>query len=165
MIKLRDAKYCNVKLFLIFLVIYGHLIEPWIDRSNVLLQQYRWIYFFHMPLFVFLSGLFIHTEKECLVALRKVFPLYVVLQMLAALLGRGEVKLLTPYWHLWYLLSYCSWLGLTWLWFRFMRGRRKILILVGTVIVGCFVGYLPFVGRMFSLSRTFVFLPYFLQEC
>lgn len=161
MVKLRNAHYCNTKLFLIFLVIYGHLIEPWIDKSNVLLQQYRWIYFFHMPLFCFLSGLFVQTEKDCRVAIRKTVPLYAVLQIMAVLIGQGEVNLLTPYWHLWYLLSYCSWLGLAWLWFRFMSGRRKVYVLILGVIVGCFVGYLPFIGRTFSLSRTFVFFPYF----
>lgn len=65
MIKLREAKYCNLKLFLIFLVIYGHLIEPRIWESNILMEQYRWIYLIHMPLFSFLSGLFINKEKDC----------------------------------------------------------------------------------------------------
>lgn len=161
MIKLRNAHYCNVKLLLIFFVMYGHLIEPWIDKSNVLHEQYRWIYFFHMPLFCFLSGLFVQTEKDCCIAIRKTLPLYVVLQMLAVLVGQGQVKLLTPYWHFWYLLSYCCWQGLAWLLLKFMSDRSKILILMVVFIAGCFVGYLPFVGRRFSLSRTFVFLPYF----
>lgn len=58
MVKLRDAQYCNLKLLLIFLVIYGHLIEPGIRNSEVLMVQYRWIYMVHMPLFCFLSGFF-----------------------------------------------------------------------------------------------------------
>lgn len=161
MVKFRNAHYCNVKLFLIFLVIYGHLIEPWIYRFNVLLQQYRLIYFFHMPLFIFLSGLFINNERECRIAIRKVFPLYAASQVLAVLLGRGEVKFLTPYWHLWYLLSYCCWLGLVYLWFKFCNDRRKIFIFAGIVVLGCLAGYLPFINRMLSLSRTLVFFPYF----
>ena len=41
MVKLRDARFCNLKLLLIFLVIYGHLIEPGIYQSEVLMTQYK----------------------------------------------------------------------------------------------------------------------------
>ena len=34
MIKLRNAYYCNLKLLLIFLVVFGHLIEPQISVSD-----------------------------------------------------------------------------------------------------------------------------------
>ena len=51
MVKLKDARYCNLKLLLIFLVIYGHLIEPAIYQSKVLMTQYKWIYLFHIVLF------------------------------------------------------------------------------------------------------------------
>lgn len=161
MIKLREAKYCNLKLFLILLVVYGHLIEPQIYESEVMMTQYRLIYFIHMPLFSFLSGVFISKEKDCLIQLKKIFPLYIILQVVTVLLGNGKVKLLTPFWHLWYLLSYCMWLCFARLWFRFCKARGKIIILVGSIVIGCTVGYVPFIGRVFSMSRTLVFFPYF----
>lgn len=161
MIKLREANYCNLKLFLIFLVIYGHLIEPRIWESDILMAQYKWIYLIHMPLFCFLSGLFVNREKDCSVQLVRMFPLYLLLQTVAVLFGNGMVKPLTPWWILWYLLSYCLWLGLAWLWFRFCKRRGNIFILICAIIVGCLAGLVPCIGREFSLSRILVFFPYF----
>ncbi len=161
MVKLRDARYCNLKLLLIFLVVYGHLIEPGIWQSKVLMTQYKWIYLFHMPLFSFLSGLFLCNIKACSRQYAKTLSLYVCLQALAVLLGNGTVKPLTPYWHLWYLLSYSIWSALAWLWFHFCKGKGKIIILICSIAVGCLAGKNGNIGRAFSLSRTLVFLPYF----
>lgn len=161
MIKLREAKYCNLKLFLIILVVYGHLIEPQISESEVLMTQYRLIYFIHMPVFSFLSGLFIKKEKDCLIQLKRIIPMYLILQIAAVLLGKGEVNILTPFWHLWYLLSYCTWLCIAMVWFRWGKESGKSTILVGTIVIACVVGYIPMIGRTFSLSRTIVFFPYF----
>lgn len=161
MIKLREAKYCNLKLFLIFLVIYGHLIETKIWESSILMVQYKWIYLFHMPLFSFLSGLFINREKDCRVQMAKIFPLYILLQTVAFLIENRMVKPLTPWWYLWYLFSYSIWLGLAWLWFRFCKGKCKIFILICSIIIGCLAGFVPYIGREFSLSRTLVFFPHF----
>lgn len=161
MIKLRQAQYCNLKLFLIFLVIYGHLIEPKIYNSDLLTAQYRWIYLIHMPMFSFLSGLFISRQKECLIQLTRTLPLYIILQTIAVTVRFGAVKAVTPWWHLWYLLSYCSWLCIALLWFKFCKGRGKFIILVCSVVIGCLAGLFNCIGREFSLSRTLVFFPYF----
>lgn len=161
MVKLRDARYCNLKLLLIFLVIYGHLIEPRIWSAPELMTQYRWIYLFHMPLFSFLSGLFLKNQQMCRSQIVKTLPLYAVFQTVAVFLGQGAVKPLTPFWHLWYLLSYSTWTGLGWLWFRFGRGKGKLLILAASVLLGCLIGNASFVDRRLSLSRTIVFFPYF----
>lgn len=161
MVKLRDARYCNLKLLLIFLVIYGHLIEPGIYSSKVLMTQYKWIYLFHMPLFSFLSGLFLNDSKACSRQLIRMLSLYIVLQALVVWLGNGKVKPLTPYWHLWYLLSYGGWAGLGWLWFRVFRGKGKLVVLALSILVGCLAGLHPDIGREHSLSRTLVFLPFF----
>ena len=63
MVKLRNAYYCNLKLLLIFLVVYGHAIEPSISEDPSLYRIYRLIYLFHMPLFAFLSGLFVKSAS------------------------------------------------------------------------------------------------------
>lgn len=160
MVKMRDAAYCNLKLLLIFLVIYGHLIEPRIWQSSGLMTQYRWIYLVHMPLFAFLTGLFLRTGEVCLRQWSQCFSLYLFLQTAAVFLGDGRVYPLTPYWHLWYLLSVSTWCLLGWLWFRFGRGNGIILLLT-FIVIGCVVGYDPHIHREHSLSRTLAFCPYF----
>lgn len=162
MVKLRNAKYCNLKLLLIFLVIYGHLIESQLHRSQILLVQYRAIYLFHMPMFCFLSGLFLNSCDSCKRQFQKCLSLYVLMQALAVCFGKGKVDPLTPYWHLWYILSCSAWSGLGWLWYRYFRGKGKGAILAISVILACLSGLLPGIGRALSLSRTVAFLPYFL---
>lgn len=159
MVKLRDARYCNLKLLLMILVVYGHLIEPQTAQSAIVLAQYKGIYLFHMPLFAFLSGLFLKDEASCRQQCKRLLPMYILLQALMVCLG--EAKPLTPYWHLWYLLSCSIWAALGWLWFRFCNGKGKYLLLVISLLVGCLAGLCPYIGRTFSLSRTLVFLPYF----
>ncbi len=161
MIKFRQAIYCNLKAFLIFLVIYGHLIESQISKSDIIMKQYKWIYLIHMPLFSFLSGLFISKEKDCSLQLKRTLPLYLLLQSIAVLFGNGEVKPLTPWWILWYLLSFSIWLCLTWLWFCCFKQKHKVFILIFAIIVGCLAGFVPWIDRRLSLSRTLVFFPYF----
>lgn len=161
MVKLRSAAYCNLKLFLIYLVVYGHWIEAGIHDHPLLMAQYRWIYLVHMPLFAFLSGLFLKDGVGCLRQIRRLLPLYLVLQTGAVLLGQGTVQFLTPWWHLWYLLSFCTWAAGGWLWFRFGKGHGRLLILILSVLAGCGAGYAAWIGRVLSLSRTLVFFPYF----
>ena len=161
MVKLRSARYCNLKLLLIFCVVYGHWIEPWIWGDGALKLQYKMIYLVHMPLFAFLSGLFLRNGGDCIRSIMRTLPLYLLCQGIAVLFGGGQVKWLTPWWHLWYLLSLFWWSGAAWLWFRFGRGKGKGLILAASILAGCLAGYVPWLGRFLSGSRTVVFFPYF----
>ncbi len=49
----KDLKISNIKGLLIFLVVFGHLIELY--KGNYY-QIFVLIYAFHMPLFIFISG-------------------------------------------------------------------------------------------------------------
>ena len=157
MIKLRSAYYCNLKLGLLFLVILCHWIEPDIWSNPRLYRFYRLVYLFHMPLFVFLSGLFVKDSSGCLRQLRRLLPIYLLCQAIAAALGMTRCH--TPWWILWYLLSLCCWLGISSLLLGLKRGKWVILLLA--VALACLAGRLPWIGRPFSFSRTIVFFPYF----
>ena len=162
MIKLRNARYCNLKLILIFLVVYGHLIENMTESSYAAELLYRTIYFLHMPVFAFTSGLFVRDIHRCKRQLYRSLAIYVLLQTAAVILSGGKTDLFTPYWHLWYLLSLCMWLGAALLWFRFGKSRHGRLTVLLCALAGCAAGFVPWVGRVMSLSRTAVFLPYFM---
>lgn len=197
MVKLRDAGYCNLKLLLLFMVVYGHWIENRIGSSEILLVQYRLIYFVHMPLFAFLSGLFLKNGVDCLRQVKRLLTLYVVLQLAAVLVSGGTVDVWTPFWHLWYLLSYCIWAMAGWLWFQLfgdkssgirghlglrcfrsrffgdksgsIRGHLSVVqkvVMIGSVLTGVLAGvlagFVPWLNRTMSGSRTVVFFPYFL---
>lgn len=161
MIKMREAQYCNMKLLLIFLVIYGHLIEPQINQNMIISIQYRSIYLFHIPAFAFLSGLFIKDCRFCAMQLKKTVLLYSGLQILMFVCSGGTIDLLSPCWILWYLMSLSCWLCFALGWLKFLKGKGRIVILVASIMVGCIAGYVSFIDRSFSLSRTLVFFPYF----
>ena len=48
----------NLKYVLILLVILGHLFEIYYDKSHVMKAGFNFIYLFHMPLFIWISGYF-----------------------------------------------------------------------------------------------------------
>lgn len=171
-IKQREALYCNMKLLLIFMVVYGHLLEGIMDNAEPLEQIYRGIYSVHMPLFLFLSGLFLKNRTGCVRQMRQAFLYYAVCQTAVVTVGRllgQQMNLGIPVWHLWYLLSLGCMAGLGWCWFvlaerwqQIDRGTTKVSLLVVSVLIALIVGKCPAVGRWLSLSRTFCFLPFFL---
>ena len=172
-IKGRNSYYCNLKLFLIFLVIYGHTMEWFIDSSTAIAQIYRVIYSVHMPLFLFLSGLFLKNGTCCLRQMRQMFLYYGIIQSVTVLVGReagASFSLGTPVWHLWYLLSLGCMAALGWCWYK-LAGRFiwlncgivKIVLVAATFFGACLAGECSWLGRWMSLSRTVCFLPYFLM--
>ena len=55
--KNRIYRYDNVKALLIFLVVLGHMTTDYVSDSHLVRWTTLWIYTFHMPAFIFLSGL------------------------------------------------------------------------------------------------------------
>lgn len=63
--KNRVYLWDNMKFILIFLVVLGHFSDIYVDKSPTLQSIYLGIYVFHMPAFLFVSGLFSkRTIKE-----------------------------------------------------------------------------------------------------
>lgn len=56
--KERDYLFDNYKVFLIFLVVIGHFIEPSYTNNEFLYTLKWFIFSFHMPAFIFISGYF-----------------------------------------------------------------------------------------------------------
>lgn len=162
----RDPWLDNARFILIALVVFGHLLEPFMGSHPWLASCYRFVYAFHMPAFAFLSGAVAHATLDSRllhsVSFRLLWP-YLVFQglyALAALLpiwpDGGASGVTTPYWLLWYLLSLACWRGLLPL-FACLRHRLVIAVAVA-VLAGCFGD----IGYYLSLSRTLVFFPLFL---
>lgn len=60
----RDLYFDNLKGILISLVVFGHLIENFYFKSKFVEIVYTFIYTFHMPAFIFLSGLFFKPDLK-----------------------------------------------------------------------------------------------------
>lgn len=145
----------------IFFVVLGHLLESGIsDRFNAYL--YAMIYSFHMPLFVFLAGLF---AKETLserdgdnIVKRIVLPLIafqIAYTLYVQFVPGWTYGPLQPYWLLWFLVSLL-------LWRIIMPVFRSPIGLIVSFCLAIAAGYYPQIGYDFSISRTVYFLPFFI---
>ncbi|TFJ93415.1 acyltransferase family protein [Lentibacillus salicampi] len=164
----RNAYFDNAKLMLIFLVVFGHVIQPFVDGSSGVNTLYLWIYTFHMPAFIFLSGFFAKGSgnmKYITKLAKKLFVPYLIFQVIYTgyyfLIGKDgwQLEMFYPHWALWFLFSLFSW-HLLLILFKKMSPAMGISISIG---IGLIVGYFGEVGHAFSLSRTFVFFPFFLM--
>ena len=164
----RDSRIDSIKYFSILLVIIGHVFSrdsfSTIPACRII---WRWIYIFHMPLFVFLSGYF-SRKKDLNNYLRSIWRILeplIVFQVLIRgmsfiLTGSLSIReILTPWWVLWYLLSLFFWRSILQVLPDIVLQNAKLLI-VGAFIVSLLAGYLPFT-RFLSLQRTFSFMPFF----
>ncbi|WP_084129287.1 acyltransferase family protein [Demequina sp. NBRC 110055] len=157
----RDRSLDTAVGLLIVLVVWGHAIAPLSGPYAEALEQ--WLYMFHMPAFVFLSGYLTRKSSHWSpgkIAARLLFP-YAVFQVLHAgvlSLTAGEAhwpSLVQPAWTTWYLLSLLVWrLAAPWL--------VKIPYLVPvTFVVALGSGVIAAIGPDLSLARTLGFLPFF----
>lgn len=145
----------------ILLVVFGHLIEKPSANSMVLQMVYIDIYSFHMPLFVFLAGIFARESlKGC--DYRKIvwtlfFPLVVFQAIYLAvgwMTGWYSYSAFTPYWILWFIASMIGWRILL----PLLASPAGLLVALGGAVL---VGYDGTVGYALSASRTIYFLPFF----
>lgn len=163
----RDAYFDNAKVLLIFLVVFGHMIQPFVDDSLYVQTLYLWIYTFSMPAFIFLSGFFAKgagTISYVIQLAKKLLLPYMIFQILYSgyyyVIGKSswQTGLFYPHWSLWFLFSLFSWHLLLNL-FKRLPVAWSISI---AILIGLLIGYYGDVGHAFSLSRTFVFFPFFL---
>ena len=160
----RQPLIDNAKFILIFLVVLGHMIEPVIETVPVFKVLYLSIYSFHMPAFIFLSGMLSKPaldQSGILKLVKSLIVPFVVFSFLYEGLNfckTGEIsdytKNLQPFWMLWFLYSLFIWkLCLPLL----LKVKFPIVIsLALSLAAGYWNGTMPL-----GLSRTFYFLPFF----
>ena len=165
----RDNRLDTIKGLLIILVVLGHLIGH--NNEDTINERLSiFIYTFHMPLFVLISG-YVSRIKNDRIAFRKdIFRLAIplcIFQAISALLlyiGGGKIglsMLVVPYWTLWYLLSLLFWrLILEFSPAKLLNNPALYISIAITfsILCGLFIPY----GRIMSIQRTFNFFPFFL---
>ena len=162
--KRRVPLWDNARWIAITLVVVGHAILKLIAESDVAYEFYLFIYAFHVPLFVAVSGYFarsgpLGTRQLHRLVTDIVLP-YLIFETIWTtirwLLG-GEFRLdySTPSWTLWFLIALLVWrLALPFL----VLLRYPLLI---SVIVSVGAGYFASIDATFALSRTLGLLPFF----
>jgi fucose 4-O-acetylase-like acetyltransferase len=157
---MRDPFLDNSKFVLIAMVVFGHLLEPILDRSLLAHTIYLLIYSFHIPAFVFLAGVTTNSNKwGCRDgSLLWTLVLFQCLYVLVARVNHLQYLYSFPYWLMWFLLSLLYWrLAAAVLIYRKLP---HWVILSSSVVLCAVAGYFH-LGRTLSMMRTLVFCPFF----
>ena len=162
-----SRNYCldNFKAILILFVVLGHVILN-LNHGVELSMLHQFIYIFHMPCFVFVSGYFAKSVvKEGRFRVERVFSmlwLYILFQFAWFALeyiscGEAELDLLDAVSAPWYLLAMAIWYLLV----PVLRAFPKQYVIPITIFIGVYSGYCNWFTTYLSLSRVLVFLPFF----
>jgi len=170
-IKVRDEYIDSLKGVLIFFVVYGHILLGNFPAGSVNCAMKNFIFMFHMPLFIFLSGMFSHVKdkkkySKAIVLLLETYLIYQFLHYVIPLPHNvGPLSLFNyivyPTWTMWYLVSLISWRIIVYFLGNDFFERNKKLIIALSFVISLIGGFAP-VGSHFSLQRTMCFLPFFI---
>ena len=159
--KNRIFYYDNLKFFLILTVVIGHFADEMSPMPGSFKSLFLWIYSFHMPLFLFIGGMFHKNDN--------VLPKVVRFVMIGFVLNIGLfLEKLAFGWEP--SLSYFRMTGVPWYMFvlagytvlsYLLRKMDKKAILIFAIILGLFSGYDSSLGDTLALSRFIVFYPFF----
>ncbi|MDT0327741.1 acyltransferase family protein [Nocardiopsis lambiniae] len=160
----RDARLDNAKFLLIGLVVVGHAIEPLRDVGAVS-ALYYWIYFFHMPAFILISGYLSRSfdgssnrvEKLVLTVAVPYLIFWTIHQSIYTVERGGlpdSLSVLKPTWTLWFLIALFLWRLSVPVWKRL---RWPVLV---AVLISLFAATTSLSDTL-SLGRVVSFLPFF----
>ncbi|MBO4382591.1 MAG: acyltransferase family protein [Clostridia bacterium] len=162
----RDPRWDNAKFLLILLVVFGHAVEQAGDLYDIDRSLFLFIYSFHMPAFLFISGLF---SKRTVQAERYPWKKLVPFVFLCLVLGAfrdWSIWLRNPDHGFsfydqnkisWFMLALFACYSIAWL----LRRVPPKYVLPASLAVGLAIGYVPFISEGFALSRIIVFFPFF----
>lgn len=159
----RIFRFDNIKAVLIVLVVFGHIISyNTIQEASEYRSVFMFIYSFHMPLFIFISGFF-HKNKNIKNKVIYFLVLGMLLRILVYIVNNlilgttGSLSFISTDGCAWFLFAMAAYIGLAYL----FRNYNPVLVLVLALILGCFSGYDQDIGDLFVLSRIIVFFPFY----
>lgn len=167
----RDEYWDSLKFILIFLVVCGHCIVCYTPADGINRALHNFIYTFHMPMFIFVSGMFSHIKdkNKYKLGILRIMETYIVFQLIIAVtpMLTSDITLRSiasviafPRRTLWYLLSLIFWRLMVYFMPEKVINNYPIWIILTCICISLFGGFIP-VGGEFSLQRTMTFLPFF----
>ena len=167
---------------LILFVILGHVLQGQLDES-------LWrtlIYSFHMPLFIGVSGFLLNTDKLLHLKLIGLFEKYkfrVILPWVIAVIAYYIISVfyngvfgisslikafIYPFYHLWFIPAFLSWIALTWILKKFNSNNLFLLVTALAIsIITSVLSNFPWIYEGQGLVSSglklvlFTFRPYF----
>lgn len=159
----RVAYLDNARYWVMLLVVVGHFLTRLLDMDSAR-GTYTWIYSFHMPFFILISG---YTARRYMGDFRQVrrmvstliIPYLLVETALQLITQRFEnspkhLQVLSPQWLGWFIAALVVWRLTTPIW-RALRYPITTSIII-SLVVGLF-----HVPNVLSLSKVLGFLPFY----
>ena len=163
----RIAYWDNLKAFLIFTVVLGHFLIDVKFEGKVINSLFDYIYIFHMPAFVLVSGYFSKSYiKKGAPQVGKLFGFLILFVIFKVALWVEQMALSGKLTKLdlietsnapWYLFALFIWFLLLPVFVKL--GRNKAII--GTILFSILMPINEGVGYTFSSSRIIIFLMFF----
>ena len=152
----RISYWDNIKGLMIILVVFAHFLLSLPVRSSLLNNIIYFIYMFHMPVFVFVSGFFGKSiNSRSWQSLGKLLFLYFIFNSFSGFFY-GFDSLLIPKYSYWYLLALVVWRAVT----PYIAAFKNIQILLLAIAV--LAGFFPDIDNTLSLARIICFYPYYM---
>lgn len=151
----RIYLYDNIKGILMLLVVFAHILLPYqLDES--INGIFDFIYMFHMPAFIFLSGYLGKSEKSSSFPsiIRLIFLYFVFNSIMGFIYGFSS--LIVPLYSFWYLPALIVW-RLT---AKYIAKFKDILLIL--VFIAMMAGFFPTLDNTLSISRIICFYPFYM---
>ncbi|MDY4109796.1 MAG: acyltransferase family protein [Eubacterium sp.] len=162
----RIALWDNLKLFLIFLVVLGHIAFDYSASSQMFRTMTTVIYTFHMPAFVFISGLFCKRKvKSDSPPIKRAFS-FVMLYLFARVLYfipniifgvHSFFDVFSSKDEPWYMMAMAIWYMIAWA----VRKIDSKYVFITSLVFACFVGYMKGNTDFLCIMRVITFFPFF----
>jgi fucose 4-O-acetylase-like acetyltransferase len=160
----RVALWDNARFALIALVVVGHAIATVRGATPLGYGLYVFIYLFHMPAFIALTGAFSKAEAtprvvrstvQLLVTWLMWEGIWALIRLLSEGRWPGERWLVAPAWTLWFLVTLATMRILL----PYVARLRHPFVV--SVVLALAAGLSPAIGTAFSAQRTLCLLPFF----
>lgn len=160
----RDYLFDNMRAILIILVVWGHLLTSMIHDYDSMKIIYCFVYFFHMPAMIFISGYFSKNLEKCRNnAFVTILVPYLILNVINYVYKMFILqepyfgfRFFRPLWGLWYLLA-------LFVWKFFLKDLVRIRFLLPfSFLLGIVSGFSSEFSEYLALGRIVCFLPFFL---
>ena len=159
--KTRSPYWDNIKGVLILLVVFAHCLFGIQDKeANRVIVDF--IYYFHMPAFVFVSGFFSKSERSrsanSIIQLLVGYLIFMLPFIFWKIHNGAEPKLINPYYSAWYLLALAVWRVIT----PYLAKFKHIMPAI--IIFSILVGFWKTVNgnTTLAINKVVTFWPYFM---
>lgn len=155
----RSIYWDNIKGFLILLVVFAHILYQLQGLSGGIDATVDYIYMFHMPAFVFVSGYFGKGEKAgSFEKIIKLVFLYFIFNSITLFIKypEGYTSLVEPLYSYWYLIALIVWRLTA---HRIARFRFIYVVLFAAALVA---GFFSSIDNHFAVARIIGFYPFYM---